>query len=76
MFTRLTGLAVLGILTAVTVFAFAIAPAGSSATAACGPVVQILDPGVRASFERFERTQSESAARICSFYRNSVLASR
>ena len=76
MFIRLTGLAVLGILTAITVFAFATAPAGSTATAACGPVVQILDPGVRASFERFERTQSESAGKICSFYRNTVLASR
>lgn len=76
MFIRLTGLTALGILAAITVFAFATAPAGSTATTACGPVVQILDPGVRASFERFERTQSESAAKICSFYRNTVLASR
>jgi hypothetical protein len=47
------------------------APAGSSATASCGgAIVQIKDPGLRASFEKFEATQSASAARICAAYRN------
>jgi hypothetical protein len=48
------------------------APAGSasqSATPGCG--VQAIDPGLRAAFERFDRNQSRSAARICAFYLNS-----
>jgi hypothetical protein len=46
-------------------------PAGSSATQACGgAIVKILDPGLRASFEKFEATQSATAAKICASYRN------
>jgi hypothetical protein len=46
-------------------------PAGSSATASCGgAIVKIKDPGLRASFEKFEAQQSASAARICASYRN------
>lgn len=57
--------------------AFAIAcvtgPAGSSATASCGAIVQIQDPGLRASFARFEAQQSASATKICASYRNAGL---
>ena len=45
-------------------------PAGSSATSACGPIVQIKDPGLRASFAKFEAQQSTSASKICASYRN------
>ena len=43
------------------------APA-SSETKGCG--VHAIDPGLRAAFERFDRQQSRSAARICAFYLN------
>ena len=47
------------------------APAGSSATPSCGgAIVNIKDPGLRASFEKFEATQSATAGRICAAYRN------
>lgn len=46
-------------------------PAGSSATAFCGgAIVQIRDPGLRASFEKFEAQQSDTAAKICATFRN------
>ena len=46
-------------------------PAGSSATASCGgAIVQIRDPGLRASFEKFEAQQSETATKICAAFRN------
>jgi len=48
-------------------------PAGSSATAACGPIVQIKDSGLRASFARFEAQQSAAASKICASYRNAGL---
>jgi len=45
--------------------------AGSSATAACGgALVHIKDPGLRASFEKFEAQQSDGAAKICATFRN------
>jgi hypothetical protein len=44
------------------------APAGAP-TQGCG--VQALDPGLRAAFERFDRHQSRTAARICAVYLNS-----
>lgn len=51
--------------------AYATAPAGSSATQACGgALVEIKDPGIRASFTAFEAQQSEAASRICATYRN------
>jgi hypothetical protein len=40
-------------------------PAGSSATSACGPIVAIKDPGLRASFAKFEAQQSPTASKIC-----------
>jgi hypothetical protein len=43
------------------------APAGSQ-TQGCG--VHAVDPGLRAAYERFDRQQSRSAARICAFYLN------
>ena len=43
------------------------APASSEATG-CG--VHAVDPGLRAAFERFERQQSRSAAKICAVYLN------
>lgn len=46
------------------------APAGSSSTGTCGPAVEIRDPGLRASFARFDANQSASAAQICAFYLN------
>ena len=45
-------------------------PAGSSATSACGPIVQIKDPGLRASFAKFEAQQSATAGKVCAAYRN------
>jgi hypothetical protein len=44
------------------------APAGSK-TPGCG--VHAVDPGLRAAFERFDRHQSLTAARICALYLNS-----
>ena len=57
------------------------APAGSGRTdergSGCGPAISnISDPGLRATFERFDRTQSAAAAKICAIYRNSVGAPR
>lgn len=51
-------------------------PAGSSmsASAGCGPVIDIRDPGLRALFERFEQTQSSSAAKVCAIFRNDMSA--
>ena len=43
------------------------APASSDAKG-CG--VQAVDPGLRAAFERFDRQQSRSAAKICALYLN------
>jgi hypothetical protein len=43
------------------------APANSDASG-CG--IHAVDPGLRAAFERFERQQSRSAARICAVYLN------
>jgi hypothetical protein len=45
-------------------------PAGSSATSACGAIVQIQDPGLRASFAKFEAQQSAAATQVCAAYRN------
>src|SRR6187397_1714245 len=46
-------------------------PAGSSATASCGgAIMQIRDPGLRASFEKFEAQQSGTAAKICATFLN------
>ena len=47
--------------------------AGSSATASCGAIVQIKDPGLRASFAKFEAQQSAAAAKVCASYRNAGL---
>jgi hypothetical protein len=39
----------------------------------CGPAIStITDPGMRATFDRFDRTQSAAAAKICALYRNSM----
>ena len=43
------------------------APAGSD-TGTCG--VHAVDPGLRASFARFDRNQSGTAAKICALYLN------
>jgi hypothetical protein len=41
----------------------------------CGPAIGAIgDPGLRAAFERFDRTQSAAAAKICALYRNSMAA--
>lgn len=57
------------------------APAGTGTAAtqdgvsACGPALaSIKDPMIRATFERFERTQSAAAAKVCAIYRNSFEA--
>jgi hypothetical protein len=56
------------------VIASVTAPAGSSATAACGgAIAKIMDPGLRASFETFEAQQSDAATKICASYRNAGL---
>lgn len=44
-----------------------------AASSGCGPAMgQIADTGVRAALQRFDRTQSAAAAKICAFYRNSM----
>jgi hypothetical protein len=48
-------------------------PAGSAVSPACGPIVQIKDPGLRASFAKFEAQQSIAASKICIAYRNAGL---
>ena len=48
-------------------------PAGSSATASCGAIVQIKDPRLRASFAKFEAQQSAAAPKACASYRNAGL---
>lgn len=45
-------------------------PAGSESAPGCGTLVQIRDPGLRASFVKFEATQSTTASKICAAYRN------
>jgi hypothetical protein len=60
-------------LSAIAAFAIALVagPAGSDATPACGgAIAKIMDPGLRASFEKFEAQQSQTAAKICASYRN------
>ena len=67
----LASIALFGIALAVPVgFGLALAvPAGSSQSAGnCGPVVDIRDPGLKASFARFDANQSASAAKICAIY--------
>ncbi len=45
--------------------------AGATASG-CGPAISSFkDPGLQASFERFERSQSAAAAKACAIYRNS-----
>jgi hypothetical protein len=44
------------------------APAGSAASSACGPMAQIKDPGIRASFGKFEAQQSLTASKVCIAY--------
>jgi hypothetical protein len=37
----------------------------------CGPAMsRTTDPVLRASFEKFERSQSAAAAKVCALYRN------
>jgi hypothetical protein len=38
----------------------------------CASVVAVQDPDLKASFERFERSQSAAAAKVCAFFRNSA----
>jgi hypothetical protein len=46
-------------------------PAESGGNRGCGPAISLTkDPGLRASFEKFERSQSAAAAKICALYRN------
>jgi hypothetical protein len=59
-------------LVAVGVLASAIEPAGSSVSSNCGPQVQIQDPGLRASFAKFEAAQSGTATKVCALYRNAA----
>ena len=56
------------------VIALVTGPAGSAATPACGGgIAKIMDPGLRASFEKFEAQQSPTAAKICASYRNASI---
>ena len=60
-------------LSAVAAFTIALVtgPASPSATPACGgAIAKIMDPGLRASFEKFEAQQSQTAAQVCATYRN------
>jgi len=46
-------------------------PAVSSATASCGgAIAHIKDPGLRASFEKFEAQQSSAATKVCAASRD------
>jgi hypothetical protein len=40
------------------------------AAPACGPAIAIQDPGLRASFARFDRDQSAGARKVCAIYRD------
>ena len=53
------------------VLAVAPAPAGLQ-TRGCGIAVASSDPELRASFERFDRLQSPTAARTCALFLNIV----
>ena len=44
----------------------------SNETAGCGLPAGIRDPGIRASFERFERGQSAAATMICADFLNTM----
>ena len=44
----------------------------SNETAGCGLPGGIRDPGIRASFERFERGQSAAATMICADFLNTM----
>jgi hypothetical protein len=63
---------------AVIVFTFAAAPAPAGSMAddveTCGLSIHVQDPGLRATFARFDRNQSAAAARACALYRNEVPA--
>jgi hypothetical protein len=46
-------------------------PAQSGGDRGCGPAISLTrDPALRASFDKFERSQSAAAAKICALYRN------
>jgi len=49
------------------------APAGLRASG-CGIPVASSDPELRASFERFDRGQSPTAAKACGLFLNSIAA--
>jgi hypothetical protein len=53
------------------VFAVAPAPAGLQARG-CGIAIASSDPELRASFERFDRGQSPTAARACALFLNTT----
>ena len=54
-----------------TVLAMLHAPAdGGRATRACGLLA--ADPGIRASFGQFQRTQSPAAAKVCALAANNL----
>ena len=66
---KLRHLVALVLIPGVLAAATAAAGPGSDAGALCGTTIQIQDPGVRASFERFDRAQSATAAKLCAFSR-------
>ena len=53
------------------VLAVAPAPAGVQ-TRGCGIAVASSDPELRASFERFDRVQSPTAAKACALFLNNI----
>jgi hypothetical protein len=53
------------------VLAVAPAPAGLQ-TRGCGIAVASSDPELRASFERFDRMQSPTAAKACALFLNTI----
>jgi len=59
---------------ALTVLAMLHAPAdgGRGRSGACGATAHIADPGIRASFGAFQRTQSATAAKICAVAANNL----
>ena len=57
---------------AITVLAMLHAPADGGRAGGCGPVVNIADPGIRASFAAVQRSQSRAASDICAVHANNT----
>jgi len=57
---------------AIAVLAMLHAPADGGRAGGCGPAMRMADPGIRASFAAFERSQSRTASGICALHANNA----